>query len=76
MFWRQTAWCDHRIEPGRINQGRDDASTVGNVVAAKWLQEAVQAGSQHSMAFGGPDRKRQEAQHVMLRGRRREGVRE
>ena len=28
-----------------INQERDDASTVGNVVAAKWFQEAVRAGS-------------------------------
>jgi hypothetical protein len=45
MFWRQTAWWDQRYEPSLINQGRDDASTVGNVVAAKWLQEAVQAGS-------------------------------
>lgn len=52
MFWRQTAWCDYRTEPSLINQGRDDASTVGNVVAAKLLQEAVQAGSLNGV--GGP----------------------
>jgi hypothetical protein len=51
MFWRQTAWWDHRYELSVINQGRDDASTVGNVVAAKWLQEVVQAG--RSMALAG-----------------------